>query len=262
MAISHNPIFNRSMKTAELVEAQERSQAAVDAEFEKLTSRTPMTVEGTAGKVLALFALVVATGFATVFAINAGLINESNFYGVLIGSALVGAVLMWVAALSSKVRKGVMLAYALVEGVFLGAISFLFEAMYPGIVQNAVLATLATAGSMFAAYRFGWVKVNARFTKVMAFALVGYFIFGLVNLAVSLFSNNAGIYSTPFAWIAGLIGAGLAAFSLNLDFEAISQGAKQQLARENEWRAAFGLTTTLIWLYVEILRLLAILNRR
>ena len=83
----------------------------------------------------------------------------------------------------------------------------------------------------------------------------------IINLGIGLFSNSGGVYSTGMGWIAGLVGAGLAAFTLNLDFEAIVSGARQQLPRENEWRAAFGLTTTLVWLYVEILRLLSIFNR-
>ena len=76
-----------------------------------------------------------------------------------------------------------------------------------------------------------------------------------------LFTNSSGIYSTPFAWLAGLVGVGLAAFTLNLDFEDISQGAANGLPREFEWKAAFGLVVTMIWLYLEILRLLSIFNR-
>lgn len=114
---------------------------------------------------------------------------------------------------------------------------------------------------MFVAYRLGWVKVNARFTRVMLFALIGYAVFGIGNLLFSMFTSGGGIYTSQFGWIAALIGAGLAAFTLNLDFDAIAQGSAQRLPVENEWRAAFGLTTTLIWLYIEILRLLSIFNR-
>jgi uncharacterized YccA/Bax inhibitor family protein len=114
---------------------------------------------------------------------------------------------------------------------------------------------------MFTAYSMGWIKVTARFTRVMTFALIGYAGFALVNIIVSLFTNSSGIYSTPFAWFAGLVGVGLAAFTLNLDFEDISQGAANGLPREFEWKAAFGLVVTMIWLYLEILRLLSIFNR-
>ncbi|NBW73764.1 MAG: Bax inhibitor-1/YccA family protein, partial [Microbacteriaceae bacterium] len=167
---------------------------------------------------------------------------------------------IWI-SFSKKVRPGAVMAYAVVEGVFIGTISWFFEALYPGIVMNAVLGTLTTAGAMFTAYSLGWVKVTSRFTKVMTFALIGYAGFALVNLLVGLFTNSAGIYSSEFAWIAGLVGVGLAAFTLNLDFEDISQGAAQGLPREYEWKAAFGLLVTMVWLYLEILRLLAIFNR-
>jgi uncharacterized YccA/Bax inhibitor family protein len=133
--------------------------------------------------------------------------------------------------------------------------------MYPGIAQQAVLATLCTAGAMFAAYRFGWIKVNARFTRVMTFALIGYMAFAVINLGVGLFTNSAGAYGSSFGWLIALAGVGLAAFTLNLDFEAIVVGSREGLPVENEWRAAFGLVSSLIWLYVEILRLLAIFNR-
>jgi len=152
------------------------------------------------------------------------------------------------------------MAYALVQGVFLGGISGLLESFYPGIVQTAVIGTFATAGAMFAAYRFGWVKVNKRFTRFMSFALTGYFVFALVNLGFSMVAGIS-IYSSPFGWLIALVGVGLAAFTLNLDFEVISQGVSQRWPEEMEWRAAFGLTATLIWLYVEILRLLAIFNQ-
>jgi uncharacterized YccA/Bax inhibitor family protein len=114
---------------------------------------------------------------------------------------------------------------------------------------------------MFAAYRFGWIKVNARFTRVMTFALIGYMAFAVINLGVGLFTNSAGAYGSSFGWLIALVGVGLAAFTLNLDFEAIVVGSREGLPVENEWRAAFGLVSSLIWLYVEILRLLAIFNR-
>ncbi len=260
MAISHNPIFNRSMSTGTALAKQDLAQAEVDAQFAAITARNPMTVEGAAGKVLGLLALLVISAVITSFAMVQGWFGSSKIVPVL-GSAVAGAVLMLWATFSRKVRPGVMVAYALVEGVFIGAVSLMFEAMYPGIVQNAVVATLATAGIMFAAYRFGFIKVNARFNRVMTFALLGYLGFAVINLLIGFFTGSAGIYSTPMAWLAGLVGAGLAAFSLNLDFEAIASGARDRLPRENEWRAAFGLTTTLVWLYIEILRLLSIFNR-
>lgn len=251
--MSHNPLFNRSLQTG-LSAQREIPQELVDAEFAKITStKAPMTIEGTAGKVLAMFAVLLVAATATwLFQPLQALWFPSMFVGM--GLAL------W-ATFSKTVRPAVIIAYAAVEGVFIGGISALFEAQYPGIVQSAVLGTLTTAGAMFAAYRFGWIKVDARFTRVMTFAIIGYAVFALINLGFVLVTGGSGVYGSSFGWIAGLIGAGLAAFTLNLDFETIVVGAREKWPAELEWRAAFGLTVTLIWLYVEILRLLAIFNR-
>ncbi len=251
MSISHNPLFNRAMQTG--VEAARIDQAAVDAEFAKITSTPKMTVEGTAGKVFGLFLILVATAAATwVIPALQALFMPALFVGLGLG--------LW-ATFSKQVRPAVIIAYAAVEGVVIGGISAIYEAQYPGIVQNAVLGTFATAGAMFAAYRFGWIKVNARFTRVMTFALMGYMGFAIINLIVGMIAGNAGVYSSGFAWLAGLAGVVLAAFTLNLDFEAIVEGSRRGMPVENEWRAAFGLTASMIWLYLEILRLLAIFNR-
>ena len=248
MAISHNPIFNQAMRTGTQVARMDQSQ--VDQEFGRITQSTPMTIEGTAAKVLGMFAaLVVSAGFTWFFGL-ASLAFPAMFVGLGLG--------LW-ATFGRKVRPGVMIAYAVAQGVFIGGISMVFEALYPGIAQTAVLGTLATAGAMFAAYRFGWVKVNARFTRMMMFALIGYMVFALVNLGFALFAGMS-VYSSPFGWLIALVGVGLAAFTLNLDFEAIREGVNQRMPQEMEWRAAFGLTASLIWLYVEILRLLAIFN--
>jgi uncharacterized YccA/Bax inhibitor family protein len=232
--------------------AREVPQELVDAEFAKITSKSePMTVEGTAGKVIAIFTVLLATAAATWFFTP---LQQLWFPAMLLGLAL------WI-TFSKKVMPAVIVAYAAVEGVFLGGISAMFESMYPGIVQSAVLATLTTAGAMFAAYRFGWIKVDARFTRIMTFAIVGYMIFAVINIGFVLITGGAGVYGSAFGWLAGLVGAGLAAFTLNLDFETIMVGSRDKWPVEMEWRAAFGLAVTLIWLYVEILRVLSIFNR-
>ena len=248
MSNSHNPVMNR-MLPADI----QKNQAEIDAQFDSIVSSQKMTVGGTAIKIAGLFILLL-TGAVIAWNVDAvkGLMIPAVF--VALGLA------MWI-TFSKKVRPGAVIAYALVEGVFVGTISYFFEQMYPGIVMNAVLGTLTTAGAMFTAYSMGWIRVTSRFSKVMTFALIGYAGFGLVNLIVGMFTNSAGVYSSEFGWVAGLIGVGLAAFTLNLDFEDISQGAAQGLPREFEWRAAFGLLVTMVWLYLEILRLLAIFNR-
>jgi uncharacterized YccA/Bax inhibitor family protein len=230
-----------------------QNQAEVDAQFDSIVTSQKMTVGGTGIKILGLFSLLLAGAFV---AWNVPAVQALWLPSVFVAFGLA----MWI-TFSKKIRPAAVIAYAVIEGIFIGAISFFFESQYEGIVMNAVIGTLTTAGAMFTAYSMGWVKVNARFTRVMTFALIGYAGFAVVNLLVGLFTNSSGIYGTGFGWLAGLVGVGLAAFTLNLDFEDISQGAAQGLPREVEWKAAFGLLVTMVWLYLEILRLLSIFNR-
>jgi len=246
--LSHNPIFNQAVRTG--MAASEMSPTQVDQEFGRITG-TKMTMEGTTSKVIGMFLAVLIGAAATWF---------FGLYAFTLPAMFVGLGLGLWASFSKTVRPGVMLAYALVQGVFIGGLSGIFEQMYPGIVQTAVIGTFATAGAMFLAYRFGWVKVDARFTRFMTFALIGYFVFAMVNLGFALFAG-ASIYSSPFGWLVALVGVGLAAFTLNLDFETIRLGIQEGWSEDMEWRAAFGLTASLLWLYVEIIRLLSIFNQ-
>ncbi len=246
--MSHNPIFNQAVRTG--MAASEMSPTQVDQEFGRITGNK-MTMEGTTSKVIGMFLAVLIGAAATWF---------FGLYAFTLPAMFVGLGLGLWASFSKTVRPGAMLAYALVQGVFIGGLSGIFEQMYPGIVQTAVIGTFATAGAMFLAYRFGWVKVDARFTRFMTFALIGYFVFAMVNLGFALFAG-ASIYSSPFGWLVALVGVGLAAFTLNLDFETIRLGIQEGWAEDMEWRAAFGLTASLLWLYVEIIRLLSIFNQ-
>jgi len=158
------------------------NQAEVDAQFDKIVSSQKMTVGGVAIKMLGLFGLLLAGAFV---AWNVDAVKAVAYPAIFVALGLA----LWI-TFSKKVRPGAVMAYAVVEGVFLGTISWIFEATYPGIVMNAVVGTLATAGAMFTAYSMGWVRVTGRFAKVMTFAIIGYAVFGLVNLIVSLVSGN------------------------------------------------------------------------
>lgn len=231
------------------------TQSEVDAEFQRLTEAkdtTPMTVEGTAAKTFGLFLLVLAAaGFAWFSGLAVPLALPAMFVGLGLG--------LW-ASFSKKVRPGVYAAYAAVEGVFLAGITAIFESMYPGIAVNAVTATLVTAGVVFAGYRYGFIRVTSKARQIMMYALLGYLAFGLINLGFAIFAGNS-VYDSPFGWLIALVGVGLAAYTLAMDFDMVEIGVRERMPVENEWRGAFGLTASLIWLYVEILRLLAILRR-
>jgi uncharacterized YccA/Bax inhibitor family protein len=172
-------------------------------------------------------------------------------------------------AFKKQVSPPLVLLYALVQGVFLGAISQWYYVWaetatnYGGnIVVLAVLGTLVAFGVMLFLYTSRIIKVNGTFMKVMMVALVSYLVIALASLVAAMFGvgEGFGFYGAgPLGIILCLVGVGLAAFSLALDFETISQAVRYGVPERESWRMAFGLMATLIWLYLEILRLLAII---
>lgn len=166
-----------------------------------------------------------------------------------------------------KISPALVLAYAFVEGIFLGGISLLYDQMvqqvqYEGLVSQAIIGTFVAFGVMLALYSGGIIKVNGKFMKIMAVAMISYVLIALVSFVAALFGVGGGwgFYGVgTFGLLLCAFGVLLAAFTLNLDFEAIRQGIAHGLPERESWRMSFGLLVTLIWLYLEILRLLAIL---
>jgi len=188
---------------------------------------------------------------------------------ILIVAALGGLGLGLVNALKKKVSPPLIMLYAVLQGLFLGGISNWYNAYaqgngYNGLVLQAVLGTMTAFGVMLLVYGTGVIKVNGKFAKIMMVALISYLVIGLASLVGALFGVGDG---WGFYGVSGLglilcaIGVLLAAFTLMLDFEAIKQGIAMGLPERESWRMAFGLLVTLIWLYLEILRFLAIFSR-
>lgn len=247
-----NPALNRSFKTA-VIEQQNSAGSNMVAE-------PPMTVAGAAGKALLMLGIVIVSAFVTAVLTVSNVQSAGSALMIAMVASFVGLGLaIWI-SLAKTVQKAGMILYALVEGIVVGVLSLVFEAQYPGIVLQAVLATFATAGIIFIAWRLGWIKVNDKFMKFLMFGLFAYLGLSLVNILLALFTGF-NVYATEFGWVAGLVGCALAAFSLAADFQVINAGVEAKLSRENEWRGAFGLTVTLIWLYLEILRLLGMARR-
>ncbi|WP_299033134.1 Bax inhibitor-1/YccA family protein [uncultured Pseudokineococcus sp.] len=213
-----------------------------------------MTYDDVVVRTGALFALLVVSAGATWT-----LTEPGTALGLALPAMLVAAGLGIWANLSKKIRPGVMVGYAVLMGAVLGAISQVFEAQYSGIVSQAVLGTLGAFAAMLIAYKSKVIRATEKFKKFMFIAVMGYGIFLLVNLGVSLFTG-ASAFGSSFGWLIGLFGVSLASLMLILDFDFIEQGVKNGLPQQFAWRAAFGLVTTLVWLYIEILRLLAILR--
>ena len=181
----------------------------------------------------------------------------------------VGLGLGFANALMRNIKPVLVLIYAAVEGIFLGGISWWYDSWvqsvnpeYTGLVSQAIIGTLVAFGVMLALYSGRIIKVNKTFAKVMTVAIVSYAVIALISFVSALFGVGGGwgFYGVGTLGIL-LCAAGvlLAAFSLNLDFAAIEQGVKMGLPERESWRMSFGLLVTLIWLYLEILRMLAIL---
>ena len=210
-----------------------------------------MTLDDVVMKTAATLGVVVATGaVAWIFELNA----------LAIVGALVGFVLALVISFKQSTNPALILSYAAAEGLFLGAISRVFnEAFGGGIVIQAVVGTVGVFAGMLAVYKTGAIRVTPRFTRWLLGALIGVVLLMVVNLVASLFVDGGlGLRDgSPLAIVFSLVCIGVAAFSFLLDFDMIDQGIRRGAPAQFAWYAAFGLTVTLVWLYLEILRLLS-----
>lgn len=243
--------------TAQQVEQLEASFAAPPAAPAQ-TGR--MTYDDVIVRSGGLLAVVVATAAVAWFLFPGNLV-------VLVGGAIGGLVLGLVNAFRREPSPALILGYAAFEGLFLGALSAVFEAMWPGIVLQAVLATFATFAASLALFASGKVRVTPKFTRIVLVAMVGYLIYSLVNVGIMMFgatgtawglNDSVTIMGIPLGIVVGLVAVVLAAASLIIDFDAIKRGVERGVPARFAWQAAFGLVVTLVWLYLEFLRLLAI----
>jgi uncharacterized YccA/Bax inhibitor family protein len=160
------------------------------------------------------------------------------------------------------------LIYAAVEGVAVGALTMFFESIWPGIAVQAVIGTFSVVGVTLALFASGKVRASAKATKVFLIAMVGYAVFSVVNLILMWTGVNdqpfglrsAEIFGIPLGVIIGLLVVVMAAYSLVLDFDSIKTGVERGAPRIYGWAAAFGIVLTVVWLYLEILRILALLR--
>lgn len=217
-----------------------------------------MTLDDVVQRTAAMLGTVLLAG-----AIAWVTVPDRLYAPVLIVSLMGGLGLGLFMSFTARVNAGLALLYSAFEGVLLGAISKAFESAYPGIVIQAVTGTVMVAGGMLLIYKIGAVRVTPKFTRVVVGATIGVFGLMVVNLIAYLFnSDGLGLRSGgPFAIIFSLICIVIAAFNLVLDFDMVERGIRQGAPQKMAWYAAFGLTVTLIWLYIEILRLLGYSRR-
>ena len=216
-----------------------------------------MSIQGTVNKIGMLLVLTIATATWT-WTLAGG--ESQAVYPLLAFGGIGGLIVAIVTVFKQTWSPVTAPIYCLLKGLVLGGISAIFEAMYPGIVFQAVCLTFCTLACMLIAYRTGLIKATENFKLGVAAATGGIFLVYLVTFLLGLF----GIGELGFIHGSGLIGIGfslfvvvIAALNLVLDFDFIENGAARGAPKYMEWYAAFGLMVTLIWLYIEILRLLA-----
>jgi uncharacterized YccA/Bax inhibitor family protein len=165
---------------------------------------------------------------------------------------------------TQKVKPGLTIAYAALEGLALGTLSHMYEVAYNGIVGQALVATIAAIAGVLWAYKSKRIRVTPKFTRVMMGALFGYFILGIGSLIGSFFGlgNGMGLYGlSGFGPLLAVGGVLLATFFLVMDFDQIEKMIASGAPQEQSWRAGFALMVTVVWLYLEVLRLISILRR-
>lgn len=210
------------------------------------------------------------------------IVKTAVSFGVLLVGAVIGWVLpvLWIPAMivglvlafvnifknRKKPSPALTLAYAGVQGVFIGGISLFYETAWSGVVLQAVIGTIVVVGVTLALFASGKIRASAKATKVFLIAMVGYIVFSFINVILMFTGVNKDpwgvlgtqIFGIPLGIVIGVLVVIMCAYSLVLDFDAIQQGVKNRAPRVFGWAGAFGIMVTVIWLYLELLRIFAL----
>ncbi len=214
-----------------------------------------MTLDDVVQRTGAMLFVILAAGAASWVLTSESL---SAAMPLLLVGLMGGLALGLYMAFTGKANAATCLVYSAFEGVLLGAISKIFEMRYPGIVVQAVTGTVMVAVGMLFVYRIGAIRVTPRFTRIVVGATIGAFGLMLVNLIAYLFVDGGLGLRTggPLAIGFSLLCIGLAAMNLVIDFDVVERGIRMGADQKFAWYASFGITVTLVWLYIEILRLI------
>ena len=225
-----------------------------------------MTVDSVVQKTAISIALVFVTAFATWWWIGDMTGVSQEAYGRALTLSMLGAGAAFLLSLVNSFKRvispALVLAFAAAEGVALGAISKVFDAQFgDGIITQAVLGTFAAFIGTLAAYKFLDIKVGAKFRTFVIAGMFGMVGLGLLSLVLSFFGINTGLYGMGgLGFVFALAGLVLGVFMLILDFDFVENGVAAGIPERESWRAAFALTVSLVWIYTNLLRILAILR--
>ena len=251
---SSNPVLGKAFNQPNNMQVDQLEQS-YNAPAASSIRTGRMTIEDVVAKTGFLFAILVVVG-ALAWGANLG-------QGALLIGFLGGFVLAMVISFSKTIKPGLVVAYSALQGLALGTISKYYESFYPGIVSQAVIGTIAAFAGVLFMYRSGRLRATPQFTRAVMGAAIGYFILGLVSLVASFFGvgQGYGFYGVSgLGLLLAVAGVALASFFLVLDFDQIEKGVAAGVPEKESWRASFGLMVTIVWLYLEVLRLLSILR--
>jgi len=260
---SGNPAFRNIGQT---VDAQRAAAAPTAATLQDMYNQPAFQPpSGVRERFLTLDDVVAKTATVLGVGIVAALITiYFEAYALAIPALIVGLVLSLVVIFKRSTNPTLILGYAVAEGVLLGAITGLFESVpgYEGIGLQALVGTLGVFGGMLIVYKTGAIRVTPRFTRMMLGALIGVAVLMIFRLLASMFGFAEGLNSGgPMSIIISLVIIGVAAFTFLLDFDQIDRAIIAGAPAKTAWYFAFGLMMTLVWLYIEILRLLSYLRQ-
>jgi uncharacterized YccA/Bax inhibitor family protein len=251
---SNNPFFkNKAFTNTSRVEDTVHEAKVID-------YNQTMSVSGTINKSFLMLILLVASAAIT-WTMS---FNGQNPMIIAIGGAIVGFVLVLIATFKPQYSTFLAPGYAIFEGLFIGGISSIFEVMYPGIVIQAVSCTFVTFMVCFGLYKYEIVKVTEKFRSVVIAATLAIATYYLISWLLSMFTSFQRV-DQGNSWMS--IGISvfvivIAALNLFLDFDQIEKGVQQKMPKYMEWYSAMGLMITLVWLYIEFLRLLSKISSR
>ncbi|KRA38042.1 MULTISPECIES: Bax inhibitor-1/YccA family protein [unclassified Nocardioides] len=274
---SNNPVFNRSEEFNRSGGAayQGFGQQQYDGYSQpgQLTSEAPptqgrMTIDSVVQSTAITLAITIVVAGATWFLTPD--IDSDEAIGTLSMALIIGSGAAFILSLVNSFKRvispALVMAFAVAEGVALGALSKFYDAMFPsdqygGIVVQAVVGTFAAFAGTLAAYKFFDIKVGDKFRTFVVAAMFGMVALSLMELVLSMFSNELGLFGFgPMGLIFAIGGLVLGVFMLILDFDFIERGVAAGIPERESWRASFGLLVSLVWIYTNLLRILAILQ--
>ena len=220
-----------------------------------------VTLDDVVMKTLGLFTILLVVAAISWFTV-AG--NSNLTIPLMLAGMFGGLAVGLVIAFKKTINVPLIVLYSVLEGVVVGTISMFFEQYYHGIVATAVIATMSTFAGMFLGWKFGLIRVTNKSRRIFGMAIMGYLLFSLVNLVAVLMGVGGGFGfggTGPIGIAISVLGVGMASYSLAIDFDSVDRAVKAQLPEKYSWLLAHGLIVTLVWLYLEILRLLARLRQ-